>query len=136
MSAGQVYSLYIINKSGGLVFQSDYGREAPKLDLNDHMRLGSTFHGLHAIASTLSPNGSSSGIQVIEGDTFRLHCLQTSTGTKFFLTADKNRSNLDALLKAVYEIYSDYVLKNPFYELEQPIRCELFDMQLERLLIR
>jgi hypothetical protein len=26
----------------------------------------------------------------------------------------------------VYEAYSDYVLKNPFYELEMPIRVEQF----------
>ena len=32
--------------------------------------------------------------------------------------------------KSVYSLYSDYVLKNPFYELDMPIRCELFDQQL------
>ncbi len=30
----------------------------------------------------------------------------------------------------VYNLYADYVLKNPFYELDMPIRCELFDLQL------
>ena len=30
----------------------------------------------------------------------------------------------------VYSLYADYVLKNPFYELDMPIRCELFDLQL------
>jgi len=30
----------------------------------------------------------------------------------------------------VYELYADYVLKNPFYEAEMPIRCEAFDVQL------
>ena len=30
----------------------------------------------------------------------------------------------------MYELYADYVLKNPFYEIEMPIRCELFDYHL------
>ena len=30
----------------------------------------------------------------------------------------------------IYELYSDYVLKNPFYELEMPVRCELFENNL------
>ena len=32
----------------------------------------------------------------------------------------------------VYDLYADYVLKNPFYEVEQTIqsRCELFDRHL------
>ena len=34
----------------------------------------------------------------------------------------------------VYDLYCDYVLKNPFYEVEMPIRCELFDQNLFRLI--
>lgn len=34
----------------------------------------------------------------------------------------------------VYELYSDYVLKNPFYEFEQPIRCEKFDTFMNELM--
>ena len=30
----------------------------------------------------------------------------------------------------VYDLYCDYVLKNPFYEPEMPIRCDLFDQKL------
>lgn len=34
------------------------------------------------------------------------------------------------LLCRIYDLYCDYVLKNPFYEVEMPIRCELFDTNL------
>lgn len=37
---------------------------------------------------------------------------------------------MDTLLRNVYELYSDYVLKNPFYEVEMPIRCELWEQNL------
>jgi hypothetical protein len=30
----------------------------------------------------------------------------------------------------IYNLYCDFVLKNPFYEVEMPIRCELFDQSL------
>lgn len=33
----------------------------------------------------------------------------------------------------IYDLYSDYVLKNPFYEVEMPIKCELFDQHLLEL---
>lgn len=36
----------------------------------------------------------------------------------------------------IYELYSDFVLKNPFYEVEQVIKCELFDEAVEQLLRR
>ena len=37
------------------------------------------------------------------------------------------------VLKEVYVLYSDFVLKDPFYELEMPIRCESFDQKLQKL---
>lgn len=43
---------------------------------------------------------------------------------------------MEALLKAVYELYTDFVLKNPFYEMEMPIRCELFDLSLSQAVQR
>lgn len=36
-------------------------------------------------------------------------------------------------MKQVYKLYTDYVMKNPFYELEMPIRCDLFDEHLKKL---
>lgn len=36
--------------------------------------------------------------------------------------ADPRQSGIDALLRKIYEIYSDFALKNPFYSLEMPIR--------------
>jgi hypothetical protein len=55
------------------------------------------------------------------------------SGLKFYITADNSHPNLDVTLRTVYEVYTDYVLKNPFYEIEMPIRCELFDINLDKM---
>ena len=52
---------------------------APKLKSNEHLRLASTFHSFYAIAANLAPV-QSAGIEVLESDTFKLHCFQTATG--------------------------------------------------------
>jgi len=44
-----IFSLYVINKAGGLIYQKDFA-SIPKLQANDYLRLASTFHGLHAIS--------------------------------------------------------------------------------------
>ena len=51
-------------------------------------------------------------------------------GTKFFVVCEPGTQHMEALLKVIYELYTDYVLKNPFYEMEMPIRCELFEINL------
>ena len=37
-------------------------------------------------------------------------------------------------MRCVYERYADLVLKNPFYELEMPIRVELFEEAMAKLM--
>ena len=37
---------------------------------------------------------------------------------------------MEAILKGLYVLYADFAVKNPFYTMENPIRCELFDLAL------
>lgn len=55
-------------------------------------------------------------------------------GVKFMTVAETTQTGMEVFLRKIYELYSDYVLKNPFYSLEMPIRCELFDTNLQGLL--
>ena len=39
-------------------------------------------------------------------------------------------ANVDKIVGKIYELYSDYVMKNPFYQLEMPVRCEGWERRL------
>jgi hypothetical protein len=84
--------------------------------------LASTFHGLHVISSNLSPVRNGTGIELLETDSFKLYCYAAPTGTKFFMLMEPQQQNLEELARVIYDLYVDFVMKNPFYELEQPIR--------------
>ena len=71
-----------------------------------------------------------SGLEVLESENFRLQCFTTMTGTKFLLFTDTTQANVDVTIRRVYDMYSDYVMKNPFYQLEMPVRCDMFDRKL------
>jgi hypothetical protein len=43
---------------------------------------------------------------------------------------------MDTILSDIYVLYSDYVLKNPFFEMDMPIRCDLFNKHLDALFKR
>lgn len=132
----RLLSIYINNKAGGLIFHRDFSSAAAKLDVNDHLRLASTFNSLALILKELCPvPGRSSQLQLLEADGFVLHAFDTPTGLKFFVTAEpeSRKNELEAVLREVYVLYSDFVLKNPFYEVDMPIHCEKFDAKLTRL---
>ncbi|KAG8076718.1 hypothetical protein GUJ93_ZPchr0006g45629 [Zizania palustris] len=133
MASAAIYSLFIINKSGGLIYYKDYG-SAGRTDTNDSLRLASLWHSMHAISQQLSPTPGCAGIDLLQADNFDLHCFQSLTGTKFFAVCETGAQNIEVLLKVIYELYTDFVLKNPFYEMEMPIRCELFDLNLAQVI--
>jgi trafficking protein particle complex subunit 4 len=100
-------------------------------------------HSVHAITRSLSPLPRppalaptdfpirSTGLEVLESTHFRITCFQAATGVKFLLFTDPPQPNVDVMLRKIYELYSDYVMKNPFYTIEMPIRCEKFDRGLD-----
>ncbi|KAG7134682.1 Transport protein particle subunit trs23 like [Verticillium longisporum] len=144
-----VFAVIIINKAGGLIFHRTFHEGGlNQLSTNDYLVLAGTFHGVHAITARLDPIKTQpdrtstvpgsipsrpeppSGLEVMETENFRLQCFNTLTGTKFLLFTDTTQVNVDVTMRKIYDLYSDYVMKNPFYQLEMPVRCEIFDRKL------
>ena len=48
--------------------------------------------------------------------------------------AEPGTRGLKQILKEIYVLYADCTLKDPFYELEMPIRCDLFTQAVEDLI--
>uniref|UniRef100_R7WFV0 Trafficking protein particle complex subunit 4 n=1 Tax=Aegilops tauschii TaxID=37682 RepID=R7WFV0_AEGTA len=82
MGTVAIYSLFIINKSGGLIYYKDYG-SAGRMDTNDSLRLASLWHSMHAISQQLSPTTGCTGIDLLQAHNFDLHCFQSLTGLHF-----------------------------------------------------
>lgn len=75
-------ALQIIDNQENYPLRLKFSR--PRMTTNEKIFLASMFYPLFAIASQLSPEPKSSGIEVLEADTFKLHCFQTLTGTGYF----------------------------------------------------
>lgn len=53
------------------------------MDTNDSFRVASLWHSMHAISQQLSPVSGCAGIELLQADTFDLHCFQSLTGIIF-----------------------------------------------------
>ncbi|KAH7105105.1 Sybindin-like protein [Auriculariales sp. MPI-PUGE-AT-0066] len=128
-----IYGLWVINKAGGLVYQRNFANGLAQLTSNEYLVLAGTLHGIHAITARISPTGSSSGVHVIEAESFKITIFLTATGTKFVLLTSTGEYTADTMLQKVYEIYSDTVVKSPFHTPEMPIRVDGFDGRITQL---
>ncbi|CDO93811.1 unnamed protein product [Kluyveromyces dobzhanskii CBS 2104] len=184
-----IQSVFIINKSGGLVYNHNFIEPKGAMNSNDYLILAGTLHSVFAIASQLTPkavqisnkaeqradtqvpyiggigvsenrvaptqlgsfmgpdyfqepftNWNKSGLRHMVTDEFSMFVFQSLTGIKFVLVSTNNFRNntsvsiAENILRKVYCIYSDYVMKDPFYSLDMPIRSELFDRNLRSLI--
>lgn len=138
--------LQLLEEESNFPLTIKFGR--PRQRPNDRIQLASMFQPLHQMARHLSPvpdpvNDSdgkrvgglfNSGIQTLDTPTCRVHCLEPRTGVKFLMVTD---SKLPAAaresLNRVYEAYTDFVLKNPFYAHNQPFNFELFTQQVKAI---
>ncbi len=81
-------------------------------------------------------NLENNGIEVVESEFMKLVCFQTLTRLKFVFVIDHVTSvqECEIMFRKIYDIYSDYVSKNPFYELDMPIRIETFESEITKLI--
>jgi hypothetical protein len=130
-----LFTLYVVNKAGGLIYTrvsrvgeccvaqrpleprpppllspQDLSSGAAKLGGNEYLMAASTFHSLHAISKQVAPVASS-GIVTVDAPGFTLHCYESPTGLKFFVTARPRTPDVALFLKRVYELYADFALK-------------------------
>lgn len=74
-------------------------------------------------------NSNKTGLRCVCTEKFNMFVHQTVTGVKIILLAstDTEEYQIGEFQNTVHRLYSDYVLKNPFYNLDMPIRIKLFD---------
>jgi hypothetical protein len=53
-----------------------------------------------------------------------------------FSSAEPGTADLSYVLREIYVLYADCALKDPFYELEMPIKTELFIQGVDSLIER
>ena len=134
------YYLIIVNKNGSLIYNRGFTSNL-KLSENEAINIASIFYSMHAISTQLTPPGhektselklENGGIEVIEANSMKLICFQTLTKVKFIFVTDpsQTKEKCEEAFKKLYNKYSDFVAKNPNYELDMPIRVEAFDKSI------
>ncbi|KAL0265636.1 UNVERIFIED_CONTAM: hypothetical protein PYX00_011349 [Menopon gallinae] len=116
-----ILQLFVINKSGGLIYAFERARRS---DVNDLMVLTSTMHSIGTIFSGICSDASM--LDSTQVFVFRMHTItlyRAATGTSFMFVG---REPACRWVKAVYRMYVDYVMRDPFYVLEMPIKSRGF----------
>lgn len=80
-----IYSLYILNNSGGLIFYQDFGNPREHSDSNISLKNGSLFDTFQVLAAKISPIANEEDnpdvyLNRLDTDFFSLRCINSKTG--------------------------------------------------------
>ena len=75
------------------------------MDTNDSLRVASLWHSMHAISQQLSPVSGCLGIELLQADTFDLHCFQSLTGN-FFKHQSSTHDHISFIIYSVNKMNS------------------------------
>eukprot|EP01102_Stenamoeba_stenopodia_P020591 TRINITY_DN809_c0_g1_i1.p1 TRINITY_DN809_c0_g1~~TRINITY_DN809_c0_g1_i1.p1 ORF type:complete len:154 (-),score=22.49 TRINITY_DN809_c0_g1_i1:64-525(-) len=124
-----IYVFYIYNKSGTCIYYEEWNRKKPPGNLQEEQKLmyGMLF-SLKSFVSKTTPThlGPCDSFNYFKTSTYKLHLFETASGLKFILITDPSIGDMKEQLRTIYNIYVQYVAKNPLYKPSDPIDCELF----------
>lgn len=133
----------IISRNGNIVYEKDFVRDKTS-DSNRNIRIASILFTQHSITSEITPNYlkksnelglKNQGIELIEFDSSKIVIHQTLTKLKFVFFIDGNTTEYECeiMYRKIYDIYTDYIIKNPLKDLDQPFKLESFEEEIKLL---
>lgn len=138
--------LYVFNRNGVCLLDREWHRPLRTLDAQQDQKLmfGLLF-SLRSFTAKMDPTSvdkGNLGVPLLPGqgcsfhsfrtNTYKLSFMESPSGIKLILVTHPKTGDLRDTLRHIYNIYVEYVVKNPLYVPGTPIKCELFNTNLDQ----
>ncbi|KAH1223498.1 Trafficking protein particle complex subunit 1 [Glycine soja] len=139
--------MYVFNRNGVCLLYREWNRPLRTLDAQQDQKLmfGLLF-SLKSLTAKMDPTsavekgnlgmpqlpGQGCSFHSFRTNTYKLSFMESPSGIKIILVTHPRTGDLRESLKYIYNLYVEYVVKNPLYTPGSPIRCELFNTTLDQ----
>ncbi|XP_077223822.1 uncharacterized protein LOC143857288 [Tasmannia lanceolata] len=138
--------MYLFNRNGVCLFYREWNRPLKTLNpQQDNKLMFGLLFSLKSLTAKMDPTSvdkGNLGVPQLPGqgcsfhsfrtNTYKLSFMETPSGIKIILVTHPKTGDLMEALRYIYNIYVEYVVKNPLYSPGTPIRCELFNSTLDQ----
>ncbi|XP_006644226.3 trafficking protein particle complex subunit 1 isoform X2 [Oryza brachyantha] len=138
--------LYVFNRGGVCLLYREWHRPLRTLDpTQDQKLMFGLLFSLRSFTSKIDPTTAEKGnlgVPLLPGqgcsfysfktNTYKLNFLESPSGIKLILITHPRTGDQRDTLKHIYNLYVEYVVKNPLYAPGTPIKCELFNKHLDQ----
>ncbi|KAJ3694574.1 hypothetical protein LUZ60_010054 [Juncus effusus] len=138
--------LYVFNRAGVCLLNREWLRPLRTLDPNqDHKLMFGLLFSLRSFTAKVDPTVAEKGnlgVPLLTGqgcsfysfttNTYKLSFMESPSGIKLILITHPRTGDQRESLKYIYNLYVEYVVKNPLYVPGSPIQCDLFTKNLDQ----
>lgn len=145
-AGNNAHMMYIFNRNGVCLLYREWNRSLHTLNAQQDQKLmfGLLF-SLKSLTSKMDPTcaekvnlgvpqlpGQGCSFHSFRTNTYKLSFMETPSGIKLILVTHPRTGDLRESLKYIYNLYVEYVVKNPLYTPGTPIKYELFNTTLDQ----
>ena len=88
-------------------------------------------HSLRRLVQQVSTKDGQQVIKYYKTSGYKMNYMETGTGLKFILNSDPEAIGIPELLKTIYQIFVDTVVKNPLLDTEAETESKLFHSRID-----
>ncbi|CAK5085476.1 unnamed protein product [Meloidogyne enterolobii] len=131
-----IYNFYFFNRKGTCLAYKEWCREKKSgLSQEEEFKL---VHGmLLSLRSFTHKLATKTGhlplVHSYKTSSYKMNYMETATGLKMVLNADPDAVAIAELMQAIFAMFVETVLKNPFLDTSKQIDSELFHKRLDEL---
>ncbi|KVI04687.1 hypothetical protein Ccrd_017001 [Cynara cardunculus var. scolymus] len=143
-SGNNAHMMYVFNRNGVCLLYREWNRPLRTLDSNqDHKLMFGLLFSLKSLTAKMDPSSvekGNLGVPQLPGqgcsfhsfrtNTYKLSFMESPSGIKIILVTHPKASDLRESLKYIYNLYVEYVVKNPLYTPGTPIK-KLLELGLD-----
>ncbi|KAG6742264.1 hypothetical protein POTOM_055554 [Populus tomentosa] len=136
-SGNNAHMMYVFNRNGVCLLYREWNRPLHTLNAQqDHKLMFGLLFSLKSLTAKMDPTSMDKGnlgVPQLPGqgcsfhsfrtNTYKLSFMETPSGIKIILITHPKTGDLRESLKYIYNLYVEYVVKNPIYTPGAPIRC-------------
>ncbi|CAI4229265.1 unnamed protein product [Auanema sp. JU1783] len=133
-----LFNFYLFNKEGVCVFYKEWKREKqsgmPKSE--EFKLMFGMLLSLKSFSERLTPRDGNHTVKFYRTSTYKMNFLETTTGLKMVLNSDPGANGMPELMRQIYEIFVDTVMKNPLVDTTKVLTSELFSSRLDDIVLK
>ncbi|WKX97203.1 hypothetical protein Q1695_013126 [Nippostrongylus brasiliensis] len=130
-----IYNFYLFNRDGTCIFYKEWRRDKQSgMPQTEEFKLMfGMLVSLRSFAERLSSKDGHQLVRYFKTSSYRMNYMETPTGLKMVMNTDPSAVGIPELIRSIYQIYVETVMKNALIDTETQISSELFASRVDQI---